>query len=788
MDPHSLAILEYAKVKAMLAGYAASSLGKAEATKLEPLTDPAVIRVAVEETSELRELFQSRGRLPVAGMTDVRPAIAGTGQGEAPIEPPDFVQIRNTLDAARQLKLLFEENAEALPRLAALAQRLEDFQDLCDLIDSIIEKDGTVRDDASPKLAQIRRELETVSSRLRDRAYALAASPALRALLQSDAVTLRNDRYVLAVRAECKHQIDGIILDRSQTGQTVYVEPRELVVLANELDDLRFEERREVARLLWELTLVLRDRREPMLRTLDTLALIDLTYAKARFSSDFAMSPPEINDVGVLDVRGARHPILVRVLERDGGPAQREGFSVIGYRLSGSEEGNKERLSGVGYRLSGTEAGNGAGFQVTGSGADSTGKPEASSSDRPKPGTRHPEPSSSDPENRQPTTENRPSSAPRVVPIDYRLGEDFELLVVTGPNTGGKTVALKTIGVLSLMAQSGLHVPAAPGSRFPAYTDVLADIGDEQSIEQSLSTFSAHMTNIIRILGQASQRTLILLDELGSGTDPAEGAAIGTAILDFLRSRHAKAVVTTHIGDLKAYAYHNPDALNAACEFDQQTLRPTYRLLLGQPGNSNAIAIAERLGLPEDIIRRARGLIRRRKDTATSELIAELESSRKAIEDDREKAHELHQKADALRAELEAQVRAAEEVARSSRCEAEKEIDDQLRRIRTRLAEAIRPLHNAPAPFADKAREVEASLQEEFERTPLAARRLEFARSLKRDDLVYVIPFGEKARVRSINKTKQRLQVVMGHSVIEISFDDVSWVAPPAGNHTRNPS
>ena len=689
VDPHSLDILEYAKVKAMLAGYAACSLGRAAIKTLEPMTTPELLRPPVAETTELRELLKRRGRLPVAGMTDVRPAVAGTEGGESVIEPPTFRDIASTLRAAREFKLLFAEEAGASPHLGQLAERLDDFAPLCEEIDAIIANDGSVHDHASPQLAQLRRQLEATGTRLRDKAYTLARSPTLRPFLQADTVGVRRDHYVLAVRAECKHRLDGIIYDRSQTGATVYVEPRELVILANQLDDLRFEERREISRLLRELTFAVRDRREPILRTLDTLAHVDLTYAKARFSIDYDMSPPEVNDVGHLDVHRARHPILVRVLER---------------------------------------------------------------------------------------SEDAPADQ-KVVPIDYRLGEDFDLLVVTGPNTGGKTVSLKTIGLLSLMAQSGMHVPADPGAQFPVYEDVLADIGDEQSIEQSLSTFSSHMTNIVRILGNAHRRTLVLLDELGAGTDPADGAALGTAILDHLGSRCVKTVVTTHIGELKAYAYRHDRALNAACEFDEQSLRPTYRLLLGQPGSSNAVAIAERLGLPRSISERAKGIVRRRRGR-DSDIIADLQKTRRAIEEDREHAHSLRQEAEELRNALEAKVRAAERQAAAARREAEGEIDEEAKRLRHHVAEGLRHIRNAPAPFADRARALEESLEHELERTPLAAKRLEFARSLKRDDIVHVIPFGEKCRVRSINKTRKRLAVVLGHSIVEVSFDDVTWVEP----------
>ncbi len=625
-------------------------------------------------------------------MGEPQPESAPGDDAPAPmiVEPHVFRDVRNTLLAARDFKLLFEEEAATSPHLARLGERLGDFAHLCEAIEAVVAEDGTVRDDASPALLAIRRRLEAAQTRLRHKAHALARSPALRPFLQDNTVGLRGSHYVLAIRVECKHQVDGIIHDRSQSGATAYMEPRELLLLANELEDLRFEERREVARLLRELTMALRAERGPILETLDTLAHVDLTYAKARFSIDYQMSAPEINDQGHLDARRARHPILVRVLERsDDAPAEQQ-----------------------------------------------------------------------------------------VVPIDYRLGEEFDLLVVTGPNTGGKTVSLKTIGVLSLMAQSGMHVPADPGSTFPVYEDVLADIGDEQSIEQSLSTFSSHMTNIVRILARAHKRTLVLLDELGAGTDPVEGAALATAILDHLGSRNAKTVITTHIGELKAYAYRRERTMNAACEFDERTLRPTYRLLLGQPGNSNAVAIAERLGLPKPIVDSARAQARDRRGLE-ADLVSDLQRTRNAIEKDRELAHHKLQEAEQLRAELDAKVLAAERRAQASRREAELEIDQHAKQIRGRVLEALRQLRNAPAPFADRARAIESMLDEEVERTPLAARRLEFARSLKRDDLVHVIPFGETCRVRSVNRTKKRLEVILGHNVVEVSFDNVTWVEPP---------
>ncbi|NQT53497.1 hypothetical protein HQ576_15670, partial [bacterium] len=348
IDAHSQGILEYAKVKAMLAGYAASSLGRSAIGTLEPMTRFDLVSAAVAETSELRAVLQRKGRLPMAGMTDVRPVVAGEEGAAGIIEPHALRAVRNALLAACELKLLFEEEAFTSPHLARLGEQLGDFSHIADAVDAVVDNDGTVRDDASPALMVLRRRLQAAEARIRDRAHALARSAELRPFLQDSTVGVRQGHYVLAVRVECKHQVDGIVHDRSQSGASAYMEPRELVVMANELEDVRFQERREVSRLLRDLTLAVRAEREPIGHTLDTLAHVDLTYAKARFAIDYDMAAPEINDAGKLDVRRARHPILIRVLERD---------------------------------------------------------------------------------------EDAPSEQ-KVVPIDYRLGEDFDLLVVTGPNTG----------------------------------------------------------------------------------------------------------------------------------------------------------------------------------------------------------------------------------------------------------------------------------------------------------------------------------------------------------------
>jgi DNA mismatch repair protein MutS2 len=376
---------------------------------------------------------------------------------------------------------------------------------------------------------------------------------------------------------------------------------------------------------------------------------------------------------------------------------------------------------------------------------------------------------------RDPREVDRESLHRAVVPIDVRLGESFHLLIITGPNTGGKTVALKTIGLSVLMALSGIPIPAAAGSRVPLYLDLFADIGDEQSLEQSLSTFSSHLVQIVDVLRHGSDRSLILLDELGSGTDPLEGAALGTAILDFFRERGWQAIITTHIGSLKEYAYAHQGAENAAMEFDPVTLRPTYRLLLGLPGRSNALAIARRVGVAPEVVEAAEAQVARTVEP-TREIVERMERSARRAEKERRRASRVRQRA--LEGARRVEERRGEVEAERSvlRQEAEEEVEARVREARDRLRPLVQRLRSVPGPLVPALEELERAVEEALPLTPLGAKREAFARSLKKEDEVYVPKFRERCRVKKINKTERLITVLLNGIPTEIGFDDVSWL------------
>jgi DNA mismatch repair protein MutS2 len=482
--------------------------------------------------------------------------------------------------------------------------------------------------------------------------------------------------------------VPGILHDRSATGQTVFVEPEEIVSDGNRLADLRHHERQEVTRVLWELTARVLDDEEAIATTATVLADLDLARARARLGEALRMTLPRVAEDGALFLRRARHPLLLDLARR------------------------------------------------------------------------------SDPEG-DPLEE--------VVPIDVRLGRDFRTLVVTGPNTGGKTVALKTVGLLALMAQAGMAVPAEEGATFPVYREIFADIGDEQSLQQSLSTFSAHIRRIVGVLRDAGEDTLVLLDELGAGTDPAEGAALGEAILESLRRRRTPTVVTTHIGALKEYAYRAEGVENASVEFDEESLRPTFRLLIGQPGSSNALRIARRLGMPEEVLELASERAGEA-DRGDEALLAALQKIRREAEEQLDSAETYRAESRALKVSYEERLDEVEERRRLLSREADREVEEALRAALGELEPVLRKLRSVPDPHKEDVARMEEIVAGAFRATPLGERREAFIRGLKKGDLVALPRFGSKGRVRRIHAKDRTLSVSIGGMAMTVPFEDVSWV------------
>ncbi|WP_058307158.1 endonuclease MutS2 [Gracilibacillus massiliensis] len=553
MNQRILSVLEFHKITEQLVAKAASSLGIEKARQLKPSTEIEQVTTWQDETDEAFHVIRLKGNVPLGGITDIKPSIKRAVIGGI-LTTHECLDVASTIYGGKQLKLFIDKLEDIeLPIIQGLAVEIVPLNELEREIKSCIDDHGHMMDGASDKLRGLRSKIRTNENKVRDR---LDNFTKTKAKMLSDAIiTIRNDRYVLPVKQEYRSAIGGIVHDQSASGQTLFMEPQSVVELNNQLQEARVEEKREIERILKELTIRIAEDEGYLMQNVEALAEIDFIFARAKLSHDMKASRPTMNDDGIIKMKQARHPLI---------------------------------------------------------------------------------------------------AADEVVANDVELGTDFTAIVITGPNTGGKTVTLKMVGLCTLMAQSGLQVPALDGCELAVFSNVYADIGDEQSIEQSLSTFSSHMTNIVDILDSFDDKSLLLFDELGAGTDPQEGAALAMSILDHVVEKKARVIATTHYPELKAYGYNREGVINASVEFNIQTLRPTYRLLIGVPGRSNAFEISKRLGLNEKVIEEAKSHIGT-DSKSVENMIASLEDSRRNAESDYQSAHDILEEAEQLKRDVEKQ-------------------------------------------------------------------------------------------------------------------------------------
>lgn len=654
--------LELDKVLEMLASCAGSQDGKAACLSLHPVTDLEDVRERLEETTAACKMSAIQGNPSFCDVKNVDDALERADRGGS-LSTTELLRIAGVLRSARTVKSYWNEDQE--PNiLTPLFQCLTPNKYLEDRITGAILSEEEIADTASPALADIRRHMRQQSAKIRETLQKVISSPAYSKYLREPIVTIRQDRYVVPVKSEFKNEVPGLVHDVSATGSTFFIEPMSAVNANNALRELALKEKKEIERILAELSAEAAAHREDISDSYRLLTKLDVIFAKARLSYEMRAGAPEMNDQGRIDLKKARHPLI---------------------------------------------------------------DPKA------------------------------------VVPISVHLGTDFDTMIITGPNTGGKTVTLKTIGLLTLMAECGLHIPAGDGSRLSTFERVLADIGDEQSIQQSLSTFSSHMRTIVDITGQCDDRALILFDELGAGTDPAEGAALAMAIIEFCRTMGSRVVATTHYAELKLYAMRTKGVINASCEFDVETLRPTYRLLIGIPGKSNAFAISRKLGLSEDIIKKAGDMVSQ-SDKDFEDVLSQLEAQRQQMESARREAERLRQETQAIKSESEAfhdQIRKERDKAlEKARREAQAILDDA-RRTANQVSDEMKQLRKQLRDAADaqgvnqKQADLRRSLNEAEERLSTQQRPVERpkpTRAVKLGDTVELLKLGTKASVIGINK------------------------------------
>ncbi len=568
MDSRTLRVLEFDKIRERMARHASFSLGRERALALLPTDDIREAQGWQAETREARTLLEEKSDIHLGGVHDLRSLVEQAARG-ATLLPMDLLDVRSTLVRARALHRLLTRLGDPFPHIADVAARISAPGDLIEEIARCIDERGEVLDSASDALARIRRTLREAHAALMERLQRIVASSTNAPYLQEPIVTQRQGRYVIPLRAEFKGRIPGLVHDQSGSGATLFIEPLAVVDLNNRWREAQLAEDEEIHRILAALTGLVAAHAGVITRTVEALGDLDLIFAKARYANEIRAVEPELvpwqegRGAGVRRSRGAE-------VRRSRGAAELEGGGPpTGEQRSGAETS----------------------FQLPAS----TPAEQA---------VQHPGCTLAFIKARHPLLDPL-----TVVPVDIYLEDDYFVLLITGPNTGGKTVSLKTTGLLTLMAQAGMAIPADEGSKLSVFEQVLADIGDEQSIEQSLSTFSSHMTHIVEILDQADARSLVLLDELGAGTDPEEGAALAQSLLRTLLGRRITTLATTHYSELKVFAHSTAFVANASVEFDIESLSPTYKLSIGLPGRSNAFAIARRLGLSNEIVAGAEALV-----------------------------------------------------------------------------------------------------------------------------------------------------------------------------------
>jgi len=665
----NLRVLEFTRIREMLAEGALTSAGAEKCRSLTPLDDLPGVEAALAETEEAAVILRYTGGHPMMAFPDVRAALQICEKGGS-LSAGMLLQCAELLRASRTARDALVTDRENTPLLRAKAEGLFIARNLeKDITDAILTEDE-IADRASSELLNIRRHLRGAQDRIRDRLNQMIHSAFYQKVLQDPIITMRNNRYVLPVRAEYRSSVPGLVHDQSSSGATLFIEPMAAVEMGNELKQWELKEQQEIARILAALSAELAPYSREMTETSELLAELDFIFAKGLLSRRLVCVAPKMNDQGYLNIIRGRHPLI-------------------------------------------------------------------------------------DPE--------------QVVPSNLWLGKEFNTLVVTGPNTGGKTVTLKTVGLLTLMAQAGLQVPADLGTELAVFEQVFADIGDEQSIEQSLSTFSGHMTNIVSIMREVTPRDLVLFDELGAGTDPTEGAALAQSILTRLLHIRVRTMATTHYSELKIFALTTQGVENASVEFDVETLRPTYRLSIGVPGKSNAFEISRRLGLPENLIDAAKKLLS--SDTVRFEdVIANAEYHRQVAEKEREIAQEasretvrLRDEAEKLRREMEDR---REQTLRKTREDA-KRILEQARRESESILSELKRLKKAGAAGDGGAAELRRRLDQDIDavseglRQP-AAENTEAPKAVKAGDRVRILTLGAEGTVLAPPDDRGEVQLQAG--------------------------
>ncbi len=649
--------LEYDKVLSIVAGYAQSERGKSNVNALEPQSDLSTAELLNKQCEEAFLLMSKYNIYPNFSIDDDTESLLLAQKGSM-LSISELLSVARLIRVSAEVKVQLTKTREEFPILYSIALTIYNAELLSEQIERSMLNEEELSDYASVDLAKIRSEIRRANERLKDKLQSLISGRRYAEYLQDNIVTKRGDRYVIPVRNEYRSYVKGIIHDQSQSGQTVFIEPQEIVDMNNDLRQLKLDEAREVERILRTLSQSVGSISSELITNIASVSHLDEIFARAYFARQYKCICPRLNEKGIIEINKGRHPLI---------------------------------------------------------------------------------------------------SESRVVPVTVRLGDDFDILLITGPNTGGKTVSLKLTGLFTLMAMTGIFVPCEEGSRLSVFDNVFCDVGDEQSIEQSLSTFSSHMKNVVSIVENVSNSSLVLLDELGAGTDPEQGAALAVAITEELLSSGAKCIITTHYSPLKEYSYVTDRVENASMDFNPETYEPTYRLIIGVPGTSNALEISRMLGLSDSIVERAKRGIAREKQTF-EEVLQSADQTRRAAEEKKHESERLNQqlsteieKYRAMQAKLENQIDrlnqdAKKEVKRmvDSALDEANEIVEQLKKL---LDNPTKGSYFEATKLRKRMEEINVEKENEEREIPELTDEMP-----KVGDLVYVFSLNDVATLETITK------------------------------------
>ncbi len=697
MNDKALRVLEFDKIKNIIKQYTNTQAAKDIIDDLKPYDNVYEVREHLEETKEAFQLLTKKGSAPFEGVYDVRDGISRAEKGSS-LMPSQLLKIAALLRSARRFKeyVSHREEEESFRVIEDICAGLVPLKKIEDDIFNAIVSEEEISDKASTTLYNVRRALKDKNASVRDKVNSLIRSNSQ--FLQDNLYTMRGERYVLPVKAECKGAVPGLVHDQSSSGATLYIEPMGLVNLNNEIKELMLKEKAEIERILSELSGKIYDNIIAVRNDSNIIWELDFIFAKAKYASELNCSCPIVSENGVIDIIEGKHPLIDRK---------------------------------------------------------------------------------------------------KVVPSSVYMGREFTSLIITGPNTGGKTVTLKTVGLLHLMALSGILIPVRENSTISFFKEIYADIGDEQSIEQSLSTFSSHMTNIVNIIDCADKDSLVLFDELGAGTDPTEGAALAVSILENLRKRHVEVIATTHYSELKGYALKTQSVENASVEFDVETLRPTYKLLIGIPGKSNAFEISKRLGLPDYIIDDARDSITN-ETLQFEDLIQSLQEKSIKAESDARQAAVLKSEAENIKKKYEEKLNTLQNAREKALIDAQREAKRVIKEAKEDADSILKNMRELERMgYSSEARQALEEQRKKIKTRLEKADKAEVTIERSKGESLKTVKEGEEVLLSSLNQkvvvlskpdSKGEVLVQAGIMKISANIKDLRTLNGSAGTEKRKPS